>query len=417
MRVRSLYAQNRPVQRARAGQRCALALAGVDRESIERGQWLVAPAAALSTDRIDVALTLWHAEPRALRSGTPVRVHLGAAEVQGSVAVLDRDALAPGETARVQLVLRAPMGAWHGDRLVLRDASATRTVAGGTVLDPFAPVRYRRTPQRIAGLDALAHPDIGQRLAALLLAAPHGVDLRRFAVAQGRALPPVAPDVLRQADGVSDWALGAGHALDARRRTLEALAAFHERHPSELGPDSARLRRLAMPRLPEPLWRALLGELQGSGDVAVRGAFVHLPAHGIRLSDTEQAIAQKIVPMLAAAGFEGAWVRDLARDSGEPEPLMRVTLARLAQRGELHQVVRDLYYPLEAIERLAAIARGLARDSGGEVAAARFRDATGLGRKRAIQILECFDRVGLTRRVGDVHRIRGDSHLFGEAQR
>jgi selenocysteine-specific elongation factor len=415
VRVRSLHAQNRPVQRAHAGQRCAVGLAGVARDELERGQWLAAPGAVLSTDRIDATLTLWHAEPRPLRSGTPVHVHLGAAAVQGTVAILDGDLLAPGASARVQLVLRRPVGAWHGDRVVLRDASASRTMAGGAVLDPFAPVRYRRTPQRFAELDALALPDATARLEALLEVAPHGVDLRRFAAAQGRALPSLPPGLVRHSDASGEWALGAAHARAARGRALEALAVFHERHPTELGPDSARLRRLAVPRLPEPLWRALLASMQADGAVTVRGAFVHLPEHGVRLSATEERIAQKVAPMLADAGFDGAWVRDLARDACEPEPLMRVTLARLAQRGELHQVVKDLYYPVSTATRLAALAREVAGASEGEVTAARFRDATGLGRKRAIQILEYFDRIGMLRRIGDVHRVRADSGLFEES--
>jgi selenocysteine-specific elongation factor len=94
---------------------------------------------------------------------------------------------------------------------------------------------------------------------------------------------------------------------------------------------------------------------------------------------------------------------------------MRTTLARLAQRGELHQVVKDLYYRLGTMATLAGIARQVAAAHEGLVTAATFRDATQLGRKRAIQILEHFDRIGLTRRVGDVHRVRGDSTLFAEA--
>ena len=134
----------------------------------------------------------------------------------------------------------------------------------------------------------------------------------------------------------------------------------------------------------------------------------------MRLSATEERIAQKVAPGLQAVGAEGAWVRDLALDAAEPEPLMRTTLSRLAQRGELHQVVKDLYYPLATMQALAAQARAVGlRD--GEVKAASFRDATGLGRKRAIQILEYFDRVGLLRRVGDSHRLRPDSQLFAEA--
>ncbi len=414
-RVRSLHAQNRPVEQASAGQRCALALAGLAREQLNRGQWLVAPEVAVATDRLDVALTLWHEEPRALRSGAPVQVHLGAAGVAGTVAILDGDALEPGRSARVQLLLRAPIGAWHGERVVLRDASATRTLAGGTVLDPFAPRRYRRTPQRLAELDALALPGVDERLAAVLAQARNGVDLRRFAAAQGRRIAADALSALRHANPHEDWALGSAHAAAARSTVLAALAAYHERQPDEIGPDAARLRRLALPRLPEPLWRALLDALRGDGVLAQHGAFVHLPEHAVRLSATEERVAQKTAPLLAGAGFEGTWARDLARACGESEALMRTVLARLAQRGALHQVVKDLYYPQPTIERLAAIVRRVVGEQGtGGLSAAQFRDATGLGRKRAIQILEYFDRIGLLRRVGDVHRLRADSTLFTE---
>jgi selenocysteine-specific elongation factor len=310
-------------------------------------------------------------------------------------------------------VLYEPVGAWHGDRVVLRDASATRTLAGGTVLDPFAPTRYRRTPERLAELAALQGPDAAARAQTLVAQAPQGVDLRRFAAAQG--LLAVAQGfpagTLGRHDAKGDWALGATQAAAAESRLLQALGEYHARHPEELGPDAARLRRLALPRLPEPLWLALMARVQASGAVAVRGAFVHRPEHGVHLSATEERIAQKAGPKLAQAGFEGAWARDLARDCAESEPLMRTTLSRLAQRGELHQVVKDLFYPPATMATLARLAREAATHDS-EVTAAAFRDATQLGRKRAIQILEYFDRVGLLRRVGDVHKLRADSTLF-----
>jgi selenocysteine-specific elongation factor len=412
-RVRSLHANNRPVDRAHAGQRCAIALAGLARDRVQRGQWLVAPALATTvTQRLDVQLTLWHGEAKALRSGTPVHVHLGAAAGQGSVAVLDGapgDALAPGATALAQLVLHAPMAAWHGDRVVLRDASASRTIAGGIVLDPHAPARYRRTPERLAELQVLAGvPTAAARLQALVAAAPHGLALDRFAAAQGRVRLPAPPDALVH----GGWALGQARADAAAQALLAALATFHERHAEELGPDAGRLRRLSLPRLPEPLFAALLARLQQQGRVQQRGSFVHLAEHGLKLSAVDERIAQKIAPRLLEAGFEGAWARDLARDCAESEPLLRTAIARLAQRGEVHQVVRDLVYAPAVLQRLAALARRVAAERGGEVTAAAFRDATALGRKRAIQVLEYFDRVGLLRRVGDVHRLRSDTRVF-----
>lgn len=425
VRVRSLHAQQRAVTRARAGQRCAVGLAGVARDEIDRGQWLCAPAVALASDRLDVRLRLWGGEARALRSGTPVHVHLGARAVTGTVAVLADangpcDSLAPGAEALAQLVLREPVGAWRGDRVVLRDAAASRTLAGGHVLDPGAPARYRRSADRLAELAALELPAADQRLQALLARSPHGLDLRRFARAEGLLQapepPPLAPArppwLIAPPDATSAWVLDGELADRLGRRLLQALADFHARQPEELGPDSARLRRLAAPRLPEPLWRAVLHRLRDAGELALRGAFVHLPAHGLRLSAAEQRIAQKIAPALERAGFEGAWARDLARDAQEAEPLVRATLARLAQQGELHQAVRDLYYAPRTLGQLARLARELAGRGQGSVQASDFRDATGLGRKRAIQILEYFDRIGLLRRVGDTHRLRAESTLF-----
>ena len=420
LRVRSVHAQNAEVQIARAGQRVAIGLAGVERSAIARGAWLVAPEIALATSRIDVRLEVWHGEALSLRSGDRVHVHLGAASTMASVAVLEPagDAIAPGASGLVQLVAHAPMAAWVGDRLVLRDASASRTIAGGRVLDPHAPSRYRRTPERLRTLAGIADGDGVSRLAARLDAAPHGVDLAAVRRAEGRlgdvggsdaaALPQ---GTWEARDGGRHWALARGHAAAVRVAMLEALDAFHRTHADEPGPDPARLRRLAAPRLPPPLWRALLDAAAQAGDIGIRGAHCFLPRHEARLSAAEQRLVEKSVPRLLAGGFDPPWLRTLAADLREPEPMLRGALLSAARRGALHPVVKDLYYPQATLERAASLLRDIAGREG-DVTAAAFRDATGLGRKRAIQIVEYFDRVGLLRRVGDVHRLRPDCPLF-----
>ncbi|OWQ91388.1 selenocysteine-specific translation elongation factor [Roseateles aquatilis] len=426
-RVRSLHAQNVAATRAVAGQRVAIGLAGLDKDEVARGQWLAAPDVAQWTDRLDARLRLWSAEARPLRGGTAVHIHVGAEQVTGSVAVLgaidgaEMDSLPPGGEGLVQLVLHRPIGAWAGDRVVLRDASATRALAGGVVLDPQAPARYRRTRQRLSELVALSEPTPTERLGGLLRHAPMGVDVARFTAAQGltraaRAALLQAGDakddvgaVVMDADGPA-WVLGASRTRQWEDAALQRLDRHHEEQPEELGPDLARWRRLAAPRLAEPLWRALVQRMAAAGQVVLSGAAAHRPAHGVQLSALDERLAQKVMPQLLASKFEGAWARDLARDTAEPEALMRTTLARLAQRGELFQVVKDLYYPPPTLQALARIARASAGD--GDVTAAAFRDRTGLGRKRAIQVLEFFDRVGLLRRVGDAHRLRTDCQLF-----
>jgi selenocysteine-specific elongation factor len=403
VRVRSLHAQNQSVARACAGQRCAVGLAGIARDALVRGQWLVAPAVALQTQRLDARVQLWQAEARPLRSGTPVHVHIGAASMQGTVVVLSEgDALSAGAHADVQLMLHSPCAAWRGDRVVLRDASASRTIAGGIVLDPCALARYRRTAQRLQQLQALGLDDAAARRAALLAASPLGLDLQWVSRMAGEHAIPA------QLEG---WDIAPVHAQKLQAAALTALEQYHQQHPDEAGPDAARLRRMCAPRVAGPLWQTLLQEWVAQGCVSRSGASIHLPSHAVRLSEVETRIAQKCLPLMQAAGFEGAWVRDLARDTGEPEPVLRVTLARIAKRGDAHQVVKDLFYTEHNAQRLAALVRQVAVQQG-DVTAAAFRDATQLGRKRAIQVLEYFDRIGLLRRLGDVHRVRLDTQLF-----
>jgi selenocysteine-specific elongation factor len=416
VRVRSVHAQGREAARAVAGQRCALNVVGLDAGEIGRGDWAVDPAVRLATDRLDVALTVWAGEPRTLRSGTPVHLHVGAADVVARLVVLDGAGLAPGGHGRVQLVSQRPIGAWRGDRVVLRDASATRTIAGGVVLDPLAPARHRATPQRLRELAACAQAQPADRLAALAAACPDGVDLDAYRRSSGLLAPWAHP-----ADGqvtlgppAAPWVLTTGHRDALEQAVLAALAGCHEREPDAMGIDAQRLRRLARPRLAAAVLEAAIGRMTDDGRIARQGAFLRLPAHAAALSATEARWAALLLPRIEAGGFDPPWVRDHAGALGAPEATVRMTLGALGRRGDVHRVLKDLYYHARSIERLASIARGLAA-AHGEVRAAAFRDAAGIGRNRAVQILEYFDRVGLLRRAGPGHRIRADAPPLGLA--
>lgn len=430
LRVRSLHAQNRSTDTAHAGQRCAINLAGIERDQLQRGHWLAQPGIASVSDRLDVELHLWHAEPRAIRSGTRVHVHLGTTASPAAVAVLDADTLAPGGTGLAQLVLPQPLAAWHGDRLILRDAAGQRIIGGGRVLDSRAPVRYRRTPQRLQLLQALQRPALRDRLAGLLETCEHGVDLRQWQQVFGLASVAAFDASLQTLPHrrlAGDFIIGEPAWQHLRRTVLDTLAAYHQNATDEIGPDAARLRRLARLRMDDAHWRLLLDALVREGSVAQSGAFVHLPEHGSQLAARDETLLQRLTPHLMEAGAQGAWVRDLAEHIGEHAANLRPAMARLARSGHLYQVVKDLYLDEATAARLAALVRQLAL-AGNEAAdatdaqrasnalpilkVAEFRDASGLGRKRAVQMLEFFDRIGLCRRVGDTHVLRLESEVF-----
>ncbi|WP_192816985.1 SelB C-terminal domain-containing protein, partial [Comamonas sp. B-9] len=157
----------------------------------------------------------------------------------------------------------------------------------------------------------------------------------------------------------------------------------------------------------DALYHGLLDALIAAGQIASSGAWLHLPGHTVQLSEAEQALAQRLLPAITEGRFDPPWVRDLARDHGAGEELVRQLLKKLSRQGLVFQVVKDLFYAAPSMDALAALTAELAQQAErGEVQAHAFRDATALGRKRAIQILEFFDRVGYTRRVRDTHVLR-----------
>lgn len=411
VRVRSLHADNRAGEAGHAGQRCALALAGVARDEVARGDWVLAPALHAPCKRVDLRLRLLP-DATALGQWTRVHVHHGASHLVGNVLLLDRERLAPGEDAFVQLVLEVAGVFSGGDAVVLRDACAQRTIGGARVLDPDPPLRHRRSPARLAQLAAEDTGDAHRALAARLAISPYGVD--RAAFARKRNLET---DALGVPDGAlpltgeaASWVIGACQQAALIERILATLAAFHERTPDEMGPDAARLRRMVAPDCAAEVFSSVLAQCEAAGQIRRSGPWLHLPTHNLTLDAADEALAAQALSRLQAGRFDPPWMRELALETRTSEEAMRRLLLRLSRRGDLFQIVRDLFYTREAVQALAQIAAELAEAPSG-VQAAAFRDRAGIGRKRAIQILEFFDRVGYTRRARDAHCLRSDSLL------
>ena len=409
-RVRSIHAQNRAAPAGHAGERCALNLAGVDKSAVSRGDWLADPRALAPTTRIDVRMTLLAESATRLASWAPLHVHLGTTHQVAHVVPLAAPSLSAGESARAQLVFDAPLCAVPGDRLIVRDAQGRRTLGGGTVLDPFAPSRRRRCAARVGFLSALERMLSGEGLAPLLQLAACGLEvseLVRLAGCPPERLPLPA-GALTIAAGSEHFVLPAARWQSLREAALAALRRFHADFPDEPGPDVGRLRRMAQPDMPAALWRALIDELAHERLLLLRGGWLHLPEHTVTLSESDQLLARKLQPLIAAGGFDPPWVRELAAAVREPQERVREVLRKQVAQGTVYQVVHDLFYDRERIAQLAGMIGTDSCQHGG-VNAARFRDAVGLGRKRTIQILEFFDRVGYTRRVRDAHVLRPDS--------
>jgi selenocysteine-specific elongation factor len=418
-RVRSIHAQNRPAERSAAGERCALNLTGdrIDRHAIHRGDVVLDADLHAPTDRIDATLQTLPTETKAVSHWLPVRLHHAAAEVGARVVLLADQPIEPGAEARVQLVLDRPIAATAGDRFVLRDTSAQRTIGGGRFIDLRAPARKRRTLERLKQLDGLAIANPKAALIALCERAPYYVDLTAFA--RDRAL--AAEDVERLAVELElVWlalqntyaAVSQATWAELKSGVTDKLIKFHADNPDLPGVGMERLRLQLQPRMSAPLFAAALQKLAADKNVALDGAWVRLPSHEIRLTVAEEALWQKVKYLIAGdERFRPPRIRDIARLTGIGETKAR-HLFKLASRiGKVDEVARDHFFLRSTVAEMADIAADLAAQSpNGQFGAAEFRDQLDNGRKVAIQILEFFDRHGVTLRRGDLRRINKQRH-------
>lgn len=423
-RVRSLRAQDREAQIGQAGERCALNLRGSDirRETIARGDWIVAGDSPLSTARIDVELVML---PRAatLRAGARVHVHLGAKEVTGRLVPLSDSSLEPGRGDLVQIVLDEPIGALWGDRLVVRDWAARNTVGGGAVLDPFPPARGRARPDRLAALRVLKTVDASEALRGLLELQPNGVDLGRFAAArnltaQERERIFAAIDMVSVSAAGEALGFAAAHWFGMREKIVACVEEWHRLNPDSWGPSEDELRRrVAAESLREGL-AARVRVLIEEGELLRKGTRLHRPGHLPVLSPQDQMLWQRVEPLLAGGGMRPPSIGHLAAGLGLTIEAVESFLKRAAQLGFVLQVADNRYFPPGAAAALASAARDLAQaHEDGLFSTAEFRDRTGIGRNLSVEVLEYFDRCGLTRRSGERRRIaRRPESVFGHAE-
>jgi selenocysteine-specific elongation factor len=419
VRVRLLHGHNRPIEAAATGGRCAINLAGSFPEGggPRRGDWILAAERHAPTTRLDLSLRVSRYAEAPLRDGLPVHFHLGTTDTVGRAAVLGSREIAPGESGFVQLDLEHPLGALSGDRAVLRDHAARHTLAGGRVVDPFAPRRGRRQPARLAVLGALTTTDPARALARLL-AVEGVVDLAQFALA--RNLAPSDLDRLTETgEFLSIGPARAPIALTPVRlaalgdKIADALGAWHQAQPDALGPSRPVLIRQLRGAAPEAALEAALDALAGAGRVVRQGPIWRLPEHQPRLTRSDERLWERVHPLLAAAEFRAPRIRELAVALGLTPEVVERFLSRAERLGRVARVADNRFFLPETLARLAEIARELADSSPDDTfTAATFKDRCGVGRNLAIQILEYLDKMGATRRTGDARIVLRGSEVF-----
>ncbi|MEI6113248.1 MAG: selenocysteine-specific translation elongation factor [Burkholderiales bacterium] len=413
VRVRGIQKNGVPSDSASAGERCAINIAGASLEEVGRGDWIVANPLHAPTERLDARVSVLAAEERALGHWTPVRLHLGTSEVIARVSIRRGESIEPGGSRIVQLLLDRPIAALQGDRFILRDQSATRTIGGGTVVDPFAPRPRRRDPLRAERLDALATPDPQAALARLFACSPAGVEITKFGCAfnltEARLQEILAAAGALVVSKDPDIALLRAGIEAHHKKILHCLQSFHTDQPRSLGLGLRELRAKSAPALDEKTFLALLRVLAEAKKLSITGSIATLAGHHATANSVDDVMWQKLKPLLVAMEFKPEPAETLAVTAGLKKAIVEEFLHRKAKSGEVFRVSSNRFYPRETFARLAAIAQSVAQASADQMfTAAQYRDQVGVNRMLSIEILESLDRLGITQRIGDKRKIRKD---------
>lgn len=398
VRVRGLQTHGAAVQRASAGQRTALNLAGIEPAEVARGMMLAEAGRFASTNQIDCVFELLpSAKP--LKARSPVHLHAGTTEVEATIRPLaTQDSIRPGSRSYVRLRVKEPLQLLPGDRFIVRMFSPVVTIGGGTVLD-IAPPR-RGAPERMQILETGTS---SQRVALLVRESKFGMGLPELVARTGMLEQEIAAAIRTPELVVFPeprwWAVDVEWAQARLDKIQEVLKQFHREKPLLAGLSKEELRGRVLPGAPSFLLDALLSR---SKTIAVRADTVHLTSHKVALKEDEADAVAKIEAAFAVAGLAVPSTSEVLGQSGVETARAKTLLQILLRDKKLVRVSENLVFHGGAIEALRGL---LAGHKGERFGVNEFKEWTGVSRKYAIPLLEFLDRERITRREGDVRLV------------
>ena len=410
-KIRGLQTHGHAVTSARAGQRTAINLQGLERAALERGDVVGLPGTLVPSTLVDGTLELLPDAPRPVKTRTRVRFHVGTSEIMARALLLDRTELAPGDTAFARFRLEARLVARPGDRFVVRSYSPVVTIGGGTLLD-VDPPRFRR--KGTAAIDHLSLLQTGSPEVVLEEHIRHvGAGGVRLTTLAGRV--PFGPARLRelleklQAAGRAvaidrDWFIHPDSFTRLRGLVVDELTAFHRTSPLKPGMSREELRGRAG-AADERVFGFLLSSLDAEGVVKIDRDKVRLASHAVRLSPEQQRIVDVLESEFSRAEAAPPSAEEALGRAGVKGDDEHELFQLLVQSGKLVRVKDSLFFHARALDAIQGKLVALLRERK-DIGPSDIKDLLGISRKYAIPLLEFFDQRRVTARVGERRILR-----------
>jgi selenocysteine-specific elongation factor len=411
-KVRGIQVHNKEVQIARAGSRTAINLQGVEKETINRGDVIAENDSLRPTYMVDTLLEYLTSVNKKLQNRAKVRFHYGTSEVIATVILLDRDSLSKGETCFAQFRLQKPLVFVARDRFVIRSYSPIRTIGGGSILNPLPSKKKQFSEEALTELSVLSRGSdkdiVEQHIKSSRFM---GLDVNQLCILSnlGRAdVEKIMEGLLGEKaifrfDAEKGLFIHIDYYSKAREQIRAALNDYHRRFPLKQGMVKEELKSRLSLVIRERLFNQILDVLVKEGVIAREKDIIRLQNHKIELFQDQQQVLGRIEQIYKKHGLEPPYFKDLDQDIIEKggRDLLEVMVKDLT----LVKVKEDLYFHRTAI---AGLEERLVRflEEKGEITTPELKELTGVSRKYMIPLIEYFDKIQVTVRVGDTRVLR-----------
>ncbi len=406
-RVRDLQSHGVHFDSLGGGRRAAFNIGGVDREALDRGYELATPGYLQPTRVLDVSLKVLEACKKAIKTGQTVRLGMGTRELPARVVLLEHNQLEAGGGCFAQLRCGDWLVASHGQRFIIRDENASRTIGGGLVLRPLGR-RRRNTEEAVVALERLQSESAEDRIEQVLRDAGFARPSDLQICARAGVELDELDTLLKSLKTSGRWAAIPGADVfvvprsidDLAKRLTRWLTRFHQSNPELPGKPidavSGWLARMTNPALAKPLF----AQLVATKKLKTIGRFACLFEFAPALTAADEIMLTAIVDRVRTGDFQPPSMVELGKalDADNKRLVRLITLAVAV--GDLVTVQKGMCLHVDTEQQLRDTVKTLV-DQQGAVTVAQLREALGSSRKYVVPFLEYLDRIKFTRRIGD----------------
>lgn len=418
-KIRGIQVHNNGVDEVAAGTRTAINFQGLDKESVNRGDVLSTPNALRPSHMVDAEFHYLSKNAKPAKPRTRIRFHSGTSEIIGNLVLLDREELLPGDKACVQIRLESPVCCIKNDRFVIRSYSPIKTIGGGQILNPVPKKHKLFNKKIIEGLNSLISCDFEETISFFVNQGEYSgvsfADLRIMTNIPDKKLDVSLQKMLAarkiiQTDKEKRLYVHSSLFESLTKDILLRLKEYHGANPLKEGMSRQELKSKfrALRENDSKLFSIVLTKIARDKKIVQEQNIVRLSTHEIALQVDQQNLKEKISTIYKKSGLTPPFFRVICTDLNVDQKNAMEVLHMLIDEKIIVKTKDDLYFDAFVINELKKELVAFLNKSK-EITTPKFKEMTNISRKFVIPLIEYFDSINLTIRVGDTRQLRKKS--------